>query len=108
MRPPLNSGMLGGLMIGGVLKRYLASRRRFRQARIVAEKAFAAAYRSRTLIPSMTSAYASDRESLVLQPCDDWGGIPPSRSWWLVSGDGACRELSPDEAGTYKPLPTWR
>jgi hypothetical protein len=108
MRPQLNSGTLGGLMVIAALRRAWTDRRRFANARVVAESAFATAYPSKKLIRSMTSSFFADADCLVLQLCDDWGGIPPRRSFWLVTTGGVCRELTLDEAQLLKPLPAWR
>lgn len=86
----------------------MKDRRRFDHVRAIAEGAFGMAYPSKTLVRSMTSELHASADGLVLQLCDDWGGIPPRRSFWLVRTDGTCRELSWDEAQRLKPLPPWR
>lgn len=90
------------------LRRRTAAADRTRDAQRVAEDAFVRAYPDRRLIPGMTGLFHDEGSHVVLQLCDDWGGIPPHRSWWQVFPDGACRELSPDEASQIRPLPVWR
>lgn len=90
------------------LKRYWERRRRAAHAKNVAESAFVAAYPSKRLVHSMTAVFHEDADTFVLQLCEDWGGIPPRRSWWLLTSDGTCRELSWEEAGRFKPIPAWR
>lgn len=73
-----------------------------------AEYAFECSYLERKLIRGMSAVFHDTGESLIVQLCHDWGGIPPRRTWWLVSNDGSCRELSFEETNAMQPVPEWR
>jgi hypothetical protein len=74
----------------------------------IAERAFVDAYPARALISKMTSVFLDDGSSVVIQVCDAWGGKPPRRSWWLVSSESECRELTLAEISVRRPVPPWR
>ena len=95
-------------MIFRWLRRRAAAPTREQNAQRIAERAFASAYPDRRLVNMMTGIFNHDARGLVVQLCHDWGGIPPHRSWWRVSPDGTCSELSLDEASELRPIPTLR
>jgi hypothetical protein len=90
------------------LRKHRAEARRISDARKVAERAFLRARPGQVLIRNMTSIFFDDGTSLIMQICDDWGGIPPNRSWWRVCADGSCGELTSREVSEIRPLPIWR
>jgi hypothetical protein len=90
------------------LRRKRAARARPSNAALLAERAFCDAYPSKRLITNLTTLLHDDGSSIVVQLCEHWGGIPPRRSWWLLHPDGACRELSREEANERRPVPPWR
>jgi hypothetical protein len=95
-------------MVYGWFKQRRAAANRQHTSERIAERAFLDAYPSRTLISRMTGVFHDDGSSVVIQVCDDWGGKPPRRSWWLVSSDGECRELTLAEVSVRRPVPPWR
>ncbi len=85
--------------------------KRRREARLkvrAAEEAFRRSYSARKLLQGMSGIFHDAGDSVIVQLCYDWGGIPPRRTWWLVSANGSCRELSFEEANAIHPVPMWR
>lgn len=95
------------MLLAWLRQRWRMAKRRSNAAR-VAERSFRGAYPAKKLVPRMTSSFHDDGTIIVVQLCVEWGGIPPQRSWWLVSAEGTCREITTDEANRFRPVPAWR
>lgn len=94
--------------VWGACTRASVERRRFAEARAVAQRTFRAAYPERTLIVDMCTPHHMDEAMCVVQLCEEGPTIPPRRSFWLVSREGDCCELSIEDASRLRPLAAWR